>query len=248
MTPWVIHRFEDVSSTMDTARELLPHNSKGRFVVLAQEQTQGRGRQQRAWSSPKGNLYTTLVVPVTNFETAPLYSYIAALAAHQALATTLQDAATVSLKWPNDLLINSEKAGGILLELEQTPQGLMLLVGIGMNLVAHPDNTPYPATNLKDHSVHTTPEEILPKILSAFDQCETLFTQKGFEPLRQAWLKNRDPAHSQLTLKSHEHGTKLPITGAFHDLDTDGLLVLEITDPTGQKNLKKFSTGDVFFS
>ncbi len=233
---------------MDTARDLLSEHAEGRYVVLAAQQTQGRGRHQRAWVSPMGNLYATLVVSVKNFETAPFFSYIAALSAQEVLASIVPEPVKVTLKWPNDLLLGSKKGGGILLELEQTPQGLMLLIGVGLNLIAHPEGTPYPATNLQAQGVSISVEEILPQLLKAFDHWQVLFEKEGFEPLRQDWLKHRDPAHAQMILKGYEQGSETSIKGMFHDLDTQGCLVLECVKATGEKELKKFSAGDVFFS
>lgn len=246
--PWKIYRFDDIDSTMDTACDLLVDNPEARYVVLATQQTRGRGRHQRAWSSPPGNFYATLVAPMNDFKTAPFFSYISALAAQETLESIAKESVKVTLKWPNDLLFAAKKGGGILLELEQTSQGLRLLIGVGMNLLSHPEDTPYPATHLQNYGVSVTPEEILPTFLKAFDKWGSLFKREGFEPLRQAWLKHRDPAHSQMILKGYEHGSETSLKGIFHDLDEQGCLVLDCISDSGEKELRKFSAGDVFFS
>lgn len=244
---WTLHHFNQVASTMDVARELLPSHPSARFVVQAQQQNQGRGRQQRIWDSPLGNLYATLALPLFDVALAPFFTYITALATHDALSYFADGTVPVTLKWPNDLLLASKKCGGILLEIEASHQDTFLLIGVGVNLVAHPSHTPYPATNLAHHGVTASPNDLLKKLLNTFDHWKTIFENQGFEPLRSAWLNRRDPAHDALTLKGYEHGSATAIQGSFHGLDAQGRLILDCQE--GQKRvLKKFSVGDVFFS
>lgn len=244
---WKIHTFDSVSSTMDVAKELLVEEPSERFVVFAKQQKQGRGRHRRSWSSPLGNFYATLVVPMNDLATAPLFSYVAALALYGAVEQLTKAHSSLTLKWPNDLLLDSKKTGGILLEVETTPKGLKLLIGVGVNLEAHPVDTPYEATNLSAHGFTMTPEILLEKLCVFFDHWRSVLEEQGFLPLREEWLKRRNPAHDHLTLKGYEHGSETSIKGRFHDLDEQGYLILECEDE-GKKILKKFSAGDVFFS
>ena len=113
-------RLGSVSSTQDVAREL-PIGS----IVIADHQTAGRGRHERRWEAPPG---TALLV---SFVLAPraLLSLAAGVAAAEACGPE------VRLKWPNDLLLDGRKLGGILVE--ATPQ--KAVVGIGINLAWAPD-------------------------------------------------------------------------------------------------------------
>lgn len=244
---WKIHHFDSVSSTMDVAKDLLVEEVSDSYVVLAKKQEQGRGRHQRSWASPLGNFYGTFVVSVNTLANAPLYSYVAALALYGALEQLTKAHKSLTLKWPNDLLLDSKKAAGILLEIETTPKGLKLLIGIGVNLEAHPVDTPYAATHLSDHGFKITPEELLEKICLFFDHWRVILETKGFQPLREEWLKRRTPAHDHMTLKGYEHGSETSIKGRFHDLDDNGYLVLACEDH-GKEIFRKFCVGDVFFS
>lgn len=244
---WKTHRFDSVSSTMDVAKELLDQESSTPYAVLAKQQEKGRGRHQRSWSSPLGNFYATLVVPVDNLSTAPLFSYVTALALYGAVEQLTKEHRSLTLKWPNDLLMDSKKIGGILLEVETTPEGLKLLIGVGVNLKSHPVDTPYEATNLSAYGFEVTPEGLLEKLCVFFDHWRTTLERQGFSPLREEWLKRRNPAHDDLTLKGYEHGSNTSIKGRFHDLDEKGHLVLACEDQ-GEEVLRKFSAGDVFFS
>ena len=117
------------------------------LVILADCQTAGRGRRGRTWHSPpQGNIYTSVIVvprPGTN-GIGPWLSWIplfAALAVADSLTT--QTTLAVSVKWPNDLLINEKKIGGILCEQTTTPDRTMaVVIGIGLNINAALDNFP----------------------------------------------------------------------------------------------------------
>lgn len=232
---------------MDVAKDLLSDESSERYIVLAKKQEQGRGRHQRSWSSPSGNFYGTLVILINDLSKAPLFSYVAALALYDTIKQLTGSNSPLTLKWPNDLLFDCKKMGGILLEVEATPKGLRLLIGVGVNLKAHPVDTPYAATNLADHHFHLVPEQVLEKLCVLFDHWRNILETEGFQPLREEWLKVRNPAHDHLTLKGYEHGSNKDITGAFHDLDEQGCLVLSCEEQ-GKKVLRKFRAGDVFFS
>ncbi len=117
------------------------------LVILADCQTAGRGRRGRTWHSPpQGNIYTSVIVvprPGTN-GIGPWLSWIplfAALAVADSLTT--QTTLAVSMKWPNDLLINEKKIGGILCEQTTTPDRTMaVVIGIGLNINAALDSFP----------------------------------------------------------------------------------------------------------
>ena len=113
-------------------------------------QTAGRGRRGRAWNSPPGNLYATLLLhDPAPAEHAPELSFVTALALYDAIAQSapvLQSA--LKLKWPNDLLVGGAKIAGILIESERVDEKLTVVIGIGVNCRQYPADTHFPATNL----------------------------------------------------------------------------------------------------
>lgn len=122
-SPRVIHRFSSVSSTQDEARRLLEAGEASvGHVVVADEQTAGRGRFGRAWTSPCGGLYATFLVPST-----PGIALFAGVAAARALE---RFGVAVGLKWPNDVLVEGKKLAGILIEADRD----LALVGVGLNI------------------------------------------------------------------------------------------------------------------
>ena len=128
----------EVTSTLDEARQFAGQYPKPTWFT-AQRQTASRGRRGRAWIAPEGNFYGTLSLPCPDPELASLRSFVAALALYNALRALMGQGPTLALKWPNDVLLNSGKVAGILLEsLNAGGQMWGVAVGIGVNLIAAP--------------------------------------------------------------------------------------------------------------
>lgn len=139
------------SSALDAARSLWRMGVLREWdSVLAMEQTSGRGQLRRPWSSPAGNVYGVLRVP----HGAAHMDDFAPLTLGYLFAQAFRSVGfPVSLKWPNDLLLDTCKAGGILLE----EAGELLVAGVGINLVSSPPTSQLragwavPATHLQAH-------------------------------------------------------------------------------------------------
>jgi BirA family biotin operon repressor/biotin-[acetyl-CoA-carboxylase] ligase len=119
----------EVPSTNDEARRLVIAGEREGTVVIAASQTKGRGRQERKWISPKGGIYFSVILrPYLNSTKLHLITLMAAVAC----ARTLKGLSKldVSLKWPNDIMIDGKKVGGILCEAYKGA----VIVGIGINL------------------------------------------------------------------------------------------------------------------
>ena len=118
---WNIVRFDTLDSTNLEARRMIQNQSTGQSlhgtVITAGQQTGGKGRLGRVWESPSGTglWFTAIIQPQVPMEQASLYSFAAAVSVAEAIrqAADLQ----VTLKWPNDVLLNGKKLCGILLEL-----------------------------------------------------------------------------------------------------------------------------------
>jgi BirA family biotin operon repressor/biotin-[acetyl-CoA-carboxylase] ligase len=124
---------ESIGSTNDLARELGLRGAPEGTVVLAQEQTGGRGRHGRVWSSPRGGLYCSIVLRPDDalLRRAPI-TLVGGLAASEALDVAARVATT--LKWPNDVFLEGKKVGGILGELTTHAGGNVLVLGVGLNV------------------------------------------------------------------------------------------------------------------
>jgi BirA family biotin operon repressor/biotin-[acetyl-CoA-carboxylase] ligase len=151
-----------VDSTNDTAELLAGEHPGRRFVVIAEQQRAGRGRNARSWHSPPGGLWMTLAWPDPRPAHIPAAALLAGLAVVRAIAGTVAEPPHehLAIKWPNDILIDGRKVAGILAELVAqrprtgTPPTLRtLLIGIGINAnqdpASLPDNPRLPATTLR---------------------------------------------------------------------------------------------------
>jgi BirA family biotin operon repressor/biotin-[acetyl-CoA-carboxylase] ligase len=130
-----IYHFFKTDSTNRVAMELGHAGEPEGAVVLAEEQTKGRGRMGRSWQSERATgIYVTLLLrPKLAPVQAPLLTMMAGLSAHAAVEAVTGLA--VDLKWPNDLLIRGKKVGGILTEMHAEPgQVRFVIVGIGVNV------------------------------------------------------------------------------------------------------------------
>jgi BirA family transcriptional regulator, biotin operon repressor / biotin---[acetyl-CoA-carboxylase] ligase len=232
-----------LGSTSDEAKRLAAEGAVPGTLVWALEQTDGRGRLDRRWVSPRGNLFLSLVLrPEAAPAQAAELGFVAALAVAETVASFLPDSVKVTLKWPNDVLADNSKLAGILLEARSAPTGLVdwVVLGIGINIVAAPTGTPYPATCLGSLMVDApTVGTVLERLAGALEQWLRVWDSRGFAPIREAWLARARGLGDLLVIR---HGGEA-LTGRFLDLDLDGALVLET--PTGTRRV---TAGDVHFS
>lgn len=168
----------------------------GNQWLVADEQVDGKGRRGRFWNSPKGNLYSSLLLidPAPSDKIAQL-SFVLALALRDAvLAVNSGGELTpeqVEVKWPNDLMINGKKCAGLLLEGGALRQSRFVVIGLGVNVVSHPDKTNHPASNLNELGIPTSVEHFFPYLSDAIAQRLAEWEMgHGFSSIRQDWLSN----------------------------------------------------------
>ncbi|MCX7661800.1 MAG: biotin--[acetyl-CoA-carboxylase] ligase, partial [Candidatus Omnitrophica bacterium] len=145
-----IYYFEIVDSTMDIAFELGLKNEAEGTLVIAEGQKKGRGRLNRCWYSPKyKGIYLSLIIkPKVLPNQAPVFTLMSAVSVCKAIKSfTGIDS---RIKWPNDIIVNERKLGGILTEINaETDQVHFLVIGIGLNVNNDKKSLMYKATSLK---------------------------------------------------------------------------------------------------
>jgi BirA family biotin operon repressor/biotin-[acetyl-CoA-carboxylase] ligase len=178
-----VYHFFKTDSTNRVAMEMGYADEPEGAVVLAEEQTAGRGRAGRSWHSERGaGLYVTLLLrPKLSPVQAPLLTMLAGLSAHTAILA--QTGLAAELKWPNDLLLNGKKLGGILTEMYAEPNAVrFVIVGIGINVSQEkfPGELAATATSLRKETgrLHSR-LEVLVKLLSQFETDYNRFLQEG---------------------------------------------------------------------
>jgi len=237
-----LHHLPQVDSTNEEARRMALENSLIPTWIIADVQTAGRGRRGRAWDSPSGNLMTTLYLPhAPEPKQAGQLAFVAGLALETTVRHFIGEGASVSLKWPNDVLIDGKKASGILLEsTQQDPQRRWLAIGLGLNLATHPQDTPYPATNISAITGKSISNlQALEVLAAAFEGLYQQWKMGGFAPVLQAWRGVAHGIGGPLVARLENQ----TIEGIFQDIDETGALQLQ--EPEGVMHV--IDAGDVFF-
>ena len=147
-----IHHFLEAGSTNDAARQLAEQGAPEGTLVLAEEQTQGKGRLGRSWFSERGaGIYASILLrPVLKPRDAAVLTLVAAVAGSEAIEQAC--GLRADIKWPNDLLLSGRKCCGILSEMQAGGDDIRyVIVGIGINVnhSAFPEELGQSATSLR---------------------------------------------------------------------------------------------------
>ena len=220
-----VFAFETIDSTNVFARSLRDDRSAHGALVVADEQTAGKGRQGRVWKSQKGMnlLFSVVLRPNIAHERVRLLPFAAGLAVADAIEQTTGFA--VECKWPNDLLVGGKKVAGMLIESTVQNEAITnVILGIGVNV----NQTQFPselhATSL---SIHTGKDVDRVRLLCAIlEEVEQRYEQLGhFSPrmILDEWKQRAPMFGTMITLV--EHGSPLKATAV--DIAADGALVIE---------------------
>jgi BirA family transcriptional regulator, biotin operon repressor / biotin---[acetyl-CoA-carboxylase] ligase len=194
--------------------------------IMAHIQTAARGRRGKVWEQPAGNLAATLIYkPDVTAPEAAKRSFMAAIALYETLAIYI-DRTMLSLKWPNDVLLNGGKVAGILLESAgRGPFVDWLSVGVGVNLAMVPAGIsgPFPPVSLiGEGGQAVSPEDFLTVLAGNYATQEAKLATFGFARIREDWLRHAARIGEVITARTGKDVVK----GIFDTVDEDGNLVL----------------------
>jgi len=231
--------YDTLGSTNAEALTLARAGERGPLWITAQSQSAGRGRRGSAWVSPPGNLYASLLLSEPSPKPlAPQLSFVAALALHDALCDCAPRRGPLfTVKWPNDLLLGSDKVAGILIEAESDP-AFAVVIGFGVNCVNHPPETFFPATNLLLAGAMVMPEVLFTALSAAMlRRLAQWQSGAGFAIIRADWLARAAGIGEDIRVRLPER----ELRGRFRGLDEAGRLLLD--QPGG---LATVTAGEVF--
>lgn len=229
-----------VPETGSTNSDLLARLRAGDRVpegdwLVADRQTEGRGRQGRDWFDAGGNFMGSTVVHRRPGDPAPgSIALLAGLALHEAVAWHMPDSAGLKLKWPNDLMAGDAKLAGILLEAE----GEAVVIGIGVNLVSAPEIEGRKTTALAEFTTPPVRDLFAPDLARCLAGEVERWRNAGLAPLLRRWLALAHPVGTALAV--HEPGGAR-VSGAFAGLAEDGALQLRLADGS----MRVIQAGDV---
>src|SRR3954453_22157330 len=230
--------FDQAGSTNAEAMAHARQGERGPTWFVTTEQTAGRGRRQRAWIAPRGNLASSVLEVM---DVSPAVAATMGFAFGLAHETALQrvsveanlrlagsDQLKYLLKWPNDILVRRQKLCGLLVEAEAMPDGgLAVVAGIGTNIVAAPEGTPTPATSLSALGVHVGAEELFAALSDAWVEFSGIWSNgRGFADIRKLWL---DRAYGLGEPVAIQNGA-VAVEGMFDTLDETGCLIIRTAE------------------
>lgn len=241
--------FERTGSTNTEAIEQARRGERGPMWFVTSEQTAGRGRRQRAWIAPRGNLAASIleVMDVAPAVAATL-GFAAGLAEEAALEKVSLEAVLrlgegrprYALKWPNDVLAGGKKLVGIGLEAEAIGDRLAVVVGIGTNVVAAPEGTPTPAVSLAALGVQISAEELFSALSDAWVEFRGIWDNgRGFAEIRKLWLERAAGLGERVAINTGA----MTLDGIFDTIDDTGCLIVRTAD--GRR--LPVAAGEVFF-
>lgn len=214
----------------------------GPLWIMARRQTQGRGRSGRPWTSEPGNLYASLL---QRLACPPAVVHQLSLLAGVAVVEAIVAAAGrkprgLRLKWPNDVLIGEAKCAGILPESQSggADKEVVVVIGVGINLVSHPEHLGRATTDLAAHGVDVAPEVMLGVLAPSMQRWLGVWAcGAGFAEVRRAWLANGGAVGEPIVADTGRER----IAGSFLGLDDGGALLLR----DGHGTERRITFGDV---
>lgn len=236
-----IRHLAETDSTNSACQRLALAGERGPLWVITDRQRKGRGRLGREWQDGAGNFMASglfhLGLPIGQLAQA---GFVSALA----VAETLEHfapGADFRLKWPNDVLLDGAKICGILPETGQGPNGVWLILGVGINLAHAPVIADRSICALREclHPGASLPSarQVLDVLASRMQDWLAILQEQGFVPVRSAWLD-----------RAHGLGRSISISGlgegVFEDIDETGALCMRRAD----QSVKQIHAGEIFFT
>jgi BirA family biotin operon repressor/biotin-[acetyl-CoA-carboxylase] ligase len=238
----VLHCHEELGSTNDEAKALAEAGAEHGEVVVAERQTEGRGRRGRSWISPaRRNVAFSVILRPDDLPPAraPELTLVAAVAICDALRHSGVDA---GIKWPNDVLVGGRKIAGILTELSaEADQVHWVVVGVGVNVNARAEDFPPElrgeATSLLIEREQPAPRALfLAACLTGLEGWYDRHAEEGFAPIRQAWRDRSVTLGQQVSVRTDGE----EVSGLAEELDDSGALLVRT-----QAGLVRVTSGDV---
>ena len=226
-----LHIYDEIDSTNDEAKRI--EGIEDFHIFISEKQTKGRGRHGKKWSSPNtGNIYMTISTSQNTSQISPI-SLISGLICKKAIDKLIRKP-SIMLKWPNDILFNDKKIGGILVETEINKENIKTIIGIGINLNINKEESWW--GDLSKFALESKRNELINLILAEF---LNIF-DNSYDNWVDDWKKSCMHINKEIEIFDGEHLQKKAI---FKDIDAQGNAVIESNEgeeviATGQISIK----------
>ncbi len=237
------------SSTSDIAKDLAGTENKEGVVIIAREQTQGRGRlhgdHPRKWYSPPGGLYASILLrPTISPNQAPCLSLVCAIAVTNVLLKQYNISA--GIKWPNDVLINDKKICGVLAEGSTRNESLRyVIVGIGINVNVTSQSLRKGAQSsgtsmLIELGTELSITEVICHVLEEFEKLYIEFIEHDLSKLLHSYRSLLLTLGQWIKIQTIDE----TLEGIAQDIDSNGSLILQLAD----NSVRQIYSGEVIMS
>lgn len=239
-TKWIgktlIHK-QTTASTQIIAHEAAREGAKHGTIVIADEQTNGKGRMERTWYSTKdkGIWLSIILRPAILPYLAPQLTLLTATVLADAIHTFTN--ALPCIKWPNDILINNKKTAGILTEMQaEQDQIQYVVIGIGINVNQKEEDLPVDiqnkATSLRIETNHQWPiKDLIQKILVTFEEKYDSYMKNGFPEVKHKWESFGFKIGEKITVKTMRDRWETIFLG----IASDGALLTKTAEGKSKK-------------
>ena len=237
--------FDSIGSTQTQALKMAEDGSKNGAIVVAEKQTEGKGRSGRKWISPKGGLWFSIILhPKFDISITTLFPIASALALSIALEKTCK--ISPELKWPNDLTIKGKKLAGMLVDVSLESNKIKnIVLGVGINFNVNVKeiekalkDTPnfYGLTSLSEQKKGVKPVELVQSFLIELEKIYKLLENKQVSKIISEWTKRSSTIGKNIKLNTKEEEIK----GKAIKIDNDGALVV-----SDKGKIKRIIAGDI---
>ena len=238
-----IIEFESIDSTNNWSFENNTEFDNGTiYLVTANYQTDGVGRGiNRKWQSNYGGIYMSIVIKLqSNIELFKSMNILTALTIREALEYF--DISNVMIKWPNDIILNNKKIGGILTEIKNFGKDQLLVIGIGLNNtnsdVINIQRPLFPPSTINlETGIAINKNAFITKFLNLFkSKFENVLSYNDFNNLLMDFEKYNILKNKKIVFKNNEE----ELIGNYHSLSSNGFLNINING-----NIRNFLSGDI---
>ncbi|MDY6965154.1 MAG: biotin--[acetyl-CoA-carboxylase] ligase [Halobacteriota archaeon] len=235
-----IYHFDKIDSTNRMAKDLAIEGAGEGTVIIAEEQTHGRGRLGRSWVSPLSSVLLSIILrPQVSPTQAHMITLMAGIAAAKTIRRYDIDA---RIKWPNDVLIDGRKVCGILTEISAAGDNInFIIIGIGINVNVDIDSFPIEirkrSTSLKaEVKKEISRVEFVQLLLKELEDYYNLFKEQNFVALSRDWKESSDTLNRWVQVTTPNE----VVEGKAIDISQNGALIIRLRDGA----LKTILTGD----
>ena len=240
-----VYYFEEIDSTQNFAQQIALNKNENGTIVIAEKQTDGKGRLERKWTSPKGGIWFSLIIhPEFNVSNSTIVPIAGAVALAKSIKSVLD--VDVSVKWPNDITLNGKKVAGMLVDASVQANNIdYLILGVGINFdidskklekkLSKSSNF-YGVSSLRKKDDITPPKLLLKEFLVQFEKTLVQLNKGEKSKIIKEWMKKADKLDKKIIIKTSNG----KISGIFQGIDNDGALKIKTN-----KGIKNIFVGDV---